>query len=325
MANRWWALDVDWLDGHRSMLEYGEELRSLETSNRRSRYLRFRSPDGPSRSRGESSIASPNERALSDLHVDVLEEDGMTETQSVRTRRTQFRHPLTEHFACVRFMDKAAKEDYKAQLREDRSRALSGKVATSPLARKVGRRGPKHLASRKGKAEFVHSFHTCQHKRVGAGSVKGLCQCQLSFGNLAQKSILQRKHERADYLVNRDKERAAALLRKYKTKKTSEAKSATSSQSYDAKKNAAACTEKSGTASSSSSSSLKTTKQRRTRTLLLTPSSLAKLAADEIILGKKPPHYPPGELHDFAQVKPSHACVARDAFRNFRRDYYCFA
>ena len=82
---RWWALDVDWLEGHNAMQTYGKELREMSTDERRSRYMKFRSPTGPSRSRVSSQIVSKGQRAVTRNHLDVLEEDGLTETQSLRT------------------------------------------------------------------------------------------------------------------------------------------------------------------------------------------------------------------------------------------------
>ena len=45
---------------------------------------------------------------------------------------------------------------------------------------------------------------------------------------------------------------------------------------------------------------------------------MERLGADDIIVGKRPRGYPADELHDFAEVSPSHVCVHRDAFRRVR-------
>ena len=48
---------------------------------------------------------------------------------------------------------------------------------------------------------------------------------------------------------------------------------------------------------------------------LFSEETMERLGADDIIVGKRPRGYPADELHDFAEVSPSHVCVHRDAFR----------
>ena len=247
----------------------------MTTDERRKRYLKFRSPTGPSRSRIASGIVSREEQSVSINHLDVLEEDGLTETQSLRTSRLCFRHPRTEHFACIRFLDKIAKEDqaHKSTLIESDSRTF----ASSPKSR------IKLPHPRKQKLAKVISMFPCCHKKTPVGSVKPLCSCQRSFGNLARDQILKRKHMRAEMLAEQDMRRGK-LLRKNALRSALKVKT---------KRELLSSTDQS-----------KPEEGQEKRPLALSAETIRRLGADDIIVGKIPRAYPSDALHDFAEVRP---------------------
>ena len=126
----------------------------------------------------------------------------------------------------MRYIDRVAKEDYKKSLKLQRSAARS--LYTSPLSasQKLRRKGPKKLPARKRGIDTVRSLHRCVHKHIPAGSVKPLCNCQRSFGCLAEEQILRRKHEVALAKMRNDQEKGIVLKTRYEKKVAQKARDA---------------------------------------------------------------------------------------------------